>query len=250
MEFKKIIKKFTKSKESVLVVGGRGWIGTHLVPELKKKYYITVLDLKDDNDFLYEPLQRYDAIIFLAVDMARTKEAYEYNKKLYTQLELYRYSYPDTRIVYTSSAAVYPDKQRRMKETSTTKPVNYYGKAKLLGENYTKRFKYHAILRLSNVYGLGGKGVVDLFKQGKRTIFGDGTQVRDYIDVQIVCEAITKALEFPKKWEGITNVSSGMSLSTKRVFEIFGQGNPLYKPARTGDVQYSVLDNTRLKKLL
>ena len=168
-------------RKKTLLVGGAGFIGRNLwskwsVPER------TVFDLSFGQDVLDGIEGKWDTIVFLAVDMGRTARALAYNKELYRALDDYMYKYPDTHVIYTSSAAVYGDSNEPRTERSLTGPVNLYGQSKLLGEAYVQQYQRHTILRLSNVHDRGaGHGVWDSFVNGNRRIHGDGSQVRDYI---------------------------------------------------------------------
>ena len=233
-------------RRKTLVVGGKGFIGSHLMSMIEAD----VIDLKDGNDVIDGISERYDVIVFLAVDMGRTAEAYYYNSMLYDVLDDYMQEYPSTHVIYTSSAAVYPDELLVQTEKSLVAPVNLYGKAKLLGECYVQQYKRHTILRLANVYGDGGSGAYNLFVSGHKTIYGDGKDVRDYIPVDLVCRVIKYAISHPKLFQGITNVSSGQGTTTNSLFAQFGHGRPKHIKARRGDVHYSVLDNSKLNRIL
>lgn len=227
----------------ILIVGGRGFIGSHL--HLKAD----ILDLKDGNDVRHGIDKKYNVIILLAADKGRTKESYNYNTQIYEAINHYMVKYPNTHIIFTSSAAVYPDSVEPQKETNETHPVNLYGLSKLAGEDMIKKYKTHTILRLSNVYGLGGNGAIDLFLNGNNKVFGKNN-IRDYVHADIVAYVIYQAVKHPKKWQGTTNVSSGYGMTTSEIYRIFGTGKPTYAPFRKGDVRCSILDNSKMESQL
>lgn len=237
----------TVFKKKVLIVGGSGFIGSHLHRQLPDAI---VVDLQRGVDFLYVKPYQVDVIVFLAVDMGRTRKAHEYNDNLYAALDHWLRFFPKTHVIYTSSAAVYGDGRKAWKETDIPEPVNWYGKAKLLGECHVQQYRKYTILRLANVFGDGGSGAVDLFQNGVNTIYGTGYDTRDYVSVRLVCEVIVNAIQNPFKWQGITNVSTGEGMTTREVYTVYGHGKPVYKEARDGDVRCSVLDNSKLERLL
>ena len=112
----------------------------------------------------------------------------------------------------------------------------------------------HVSLRLGNVYGPrqmphGEAGVVAIFMGllrdgGTPTIFGDGSQTRDYVYVGDVADAMVRALD---RDGGTYNIGTGIETS---VIELFGAvraasgvaRDPAFAPARLGELQRSVLD--------
>lgn len=238
-------------RKRVLLVGAEGFIGSHL--PVAKSYFEKwdKIDLKSGQDFrnLVDILPYYDFIIFLAVDMGQTQEAYKYNESLYRALDSYMTDHPDTHVIYTSSAAVYSDSKAPHVETDAPAPANWYGDSKWAGERHVAQYRHHTILRLSNVYGYGdGKGVVDRFLRGERAIYGSGRAVRDYIPVEVVALAIDSAMALD--WHGIINISSGRGRSVNELWKILGKSKPVKLAKRPGDVAHSVLDNTKFNNLV
>ncbi|MBI4543025.1 MAG: NAD-dependent epimerase/dehydratase family protein [Gemmatimonadetes bacterium] len=109
------------------------------------------------------------------------------------------------RFVFSSSGGViYGERPPPHVETAPKLPASQYGVSKLAGEYYVacyqRLYGIEAVcLRYSNVYGPrqdphGEAGVVAIFGQRLRdgrpiTIFGDGTQTRDYVYVADVARA-------------------------------------------------------------
>lgn len=223
-----------------LVVGGKGFIGSHL--EIDSD----VIDLKDNEDFLLWEPRRYARIVFLAADLDFDLDAFNYNYDLYQKLDEYMKLYPKTHVVYTSSAFVYGDSMDA-KETDLPAPTHIYGQTKLLGEYFVKRYKYHTILRLSNVYGEGGHSAIDVFRNGGNVIHGKGLQIRDFIPVEYVTYSINKCLK--ERIYGIYNISSGVGQTIKDIYSQFGTRKPVFDEKRDYGLNYVVLNNQKWAKL-
>jgi UDP-glucose 4-epimerase len=119
-------------------------------------------------------------------------------------------------------------------------------------------------VRLGNVYGprqdpLGEAGVVAIFcgkmlDGGTPTIFGDGTQTRDYTYVGDVVSAQLAAAA--SEAGGEFNVGTGRETTVLDVVEVLRglrPGTPFepeMAPARTGEVQRSCLDVSRTRETL
>ncbi len=136
------------------------------------------------------------------------------------------------KVIFASSASVYGNAEYLpMDENHPFNPMTPYCVSKIGCEYLAKMFarqglKYIA-LRYFNVYGLRQSksafytSVINIFvksiKQGVRpTIFGDGTQSMDFINVRDVAEANILAME-SKIENDVFNVASGVSTSIKEL---------------------------------
>ncbi|HEY7456865.1 MAG TPA: NAD-dependent epimerase/dehydratase family protein, partial [Solirubrobacterales bacterium] len=117
------------------------------------------------------------------------------------------------RVVFVSTGgAIYGEgegKQLPLDEGAPIEPLSAYGQSKFAAEGYVALYeRLYGIsgvsLRLGNVYGprqdpLGEAGVIAIFcgllrSGGRPTVFGDGTQTRDYIYVgDVVAAALAAA---------------------------------------------------------
>lgn len=232
---------------NVLVAGGMGFIGSNLCRLLKERDIAhSVVDLKRGIDVCSVDASSFDVIVLLAADLRHTRQMYSNNLRIYNWLS--RHS---AHIIYTSSAAVYGDAVTPHTEDEPTPAPTLYGKSKLLGEQIIKDTQSrYTIFRLGNVYGNGdGNGVIDIFKRGGNKIYGDGEDVRDYIAVEKVCNAIINVLTAPNAFIGqIYNLSSFKTMTTYAAHCEFGTGPAEYVEARGFDVHYSLLDNTKAVK--
>ena len=84
-------------------------------------------------------------------------------------------------------------------------------------------------------------------------IFCDGKQTRDYVFVADVVAANVAALT--KGDNQIINIGTGCATSVNTLFETMAnvaqyKRKPVYKPARAGELNRSLLDASKAKKLL
>jgi nucleoside-diphosphate-sugar epimerase len=170
------------------------------------------------------------------------------------------------KVVFASSAAVYGlNDEIPLTENSTCDPVSPYGMNKWVGELYCKKWSQvfdmeTLCFRFSNVYGpkqgtVGEGGVISIFinnvLQGQPLqVFGDGEQTRDFIFVGDVAYAIYRGVEYDLN--GIYNLSTNTETSVNEFIDslkaVADVKDVLYKEPKPGDIKYSRLDNTRLKK--
>jgi UDP-glucose 4-epimerase len=150
-------------------------------------------------------------------------------------------------------------------ETHALRPVNSYGIVKAAIEHYLQMYRRTrgfspVIVRASNPFGprqahSGVQGVVSTFLRRILTgepieIWGDGTVVRDYLEVSDLAELCVRAGTSDR--EGAYNAGSGHGLSVNDVVEAVrkvtgADVKVIYKPARPVDVPRSVLDCSRAK---
>ncbi|MDX8406984.1 MAG: NAD-dependent epimerase/dehydratase family protein [Mariprofundaceae bacterium] len=173
------------------------------------------------------------------------------------------------RVVYASSAAVYGNPQSLpIDETATLAPISPYGLEKQVNEQYARLFaQLYGLscfgVRYFNVYGPRQDpashyaGVISIFvarmQQGKPvTIFGDGSQSRDFIYVGDVARANEAALFSDA--DGVCNVATGSSitlLDLVRQLEVFaGSSDVHFAAARSGDIRESAASVERMTELL
>lgn len=139
------------------------------------------------------------------------------------------------RLIYLSSGGtVYGDpKYLPISESHPLNPKGFYGATKLAIENYVRLYakKYgfeFIIARPSNPYGPGQKwksnqGVITKFIYNNLTnneieLWGDGTEIRDYIYIDDLCSILAKLTE--GKCNETYNIGSGSGTSLSEILEI------------------------------
>jgi UDP-glucose 4-epimerase len=171
------------------------------------------------------------------------------------------------RLVYSSTGgAIYGETDViPTSEAQPVRPLAPYGQSKFAAEGYCELYsRVHGLstisLRYSNVYGprqdaYGEGGVVAIFAaclaEGRRpTVFGDGLQSRDWVEVSDVVRANLVAAVSPLT--GPVNIACGEETSVLDLIaalnEISEQGSllpPDFAPERLGEVRRSCLDPAR-----
>jgi len=169
-----------------------------------------------------------------------------------------------SRFIYSSSSAVYGDAEPSQKrEDLLPLPVSPYGVGKLAGENFVAAYArcygmQTASLRYFNVFGARQRhdspysAVIPIFLAHLRkgeplTVYGDGTQTRDFVFVEDVVRANLLAMEADGLRGEAFNVASGRSLSLNELIETLAaitgkEPEVRYVPPRPGDIQHSAAD--------
>jgi UDP-glucose 4-epimerase len=172
------------------------------------------------------------------------------------------------RVVFVSTGgAIYGEgdgQQLPLDEDTPVAPLSAYGQSKFAAEGYLALYERlyglsSVSLRLGNVYGprqdpLGEAGVIAIFcgllrSGGQPTVYGDGTQTRDYIYVGDVVGAALAAAGGAAS--GPINIGTGRESSVldlvamlKRLGEV-ESFEPELAPARPGEVQRISVDPAR-----
>ena len=217
---------------TVLVTGGAGFIGSHLVDALHPHNEVRVLDTFTTGDRAYLPegvtvidgdvrdpiavqeaargvdiIFHHAALVSVSQSVDAPRQSNETNLEA-SLLLLEQARQEDARVVVASSAAVYghPD-ELPVSETASTNPTSPYGVQKLALDQYTRLYEElygleTVALRYFNVYGPRQQGpysgVISTFLEQARadepiTIEGDGQQSRDFVHVSDVVRANLRA---------------------------------------------------------
>jgi UDP-glucose 4-epimerase len=179
------------------------------------------------------------------------------------------------RFVFTSTGgAIYGEGAERagelpFAESAACEPFSIYGQSKLAAEGYVDLYRRTrglstAILRLGNVYGPRQDpaleaGVVAIFSDlardgGRPTVFGEGTQTRDYVHVEDVVAALLAARDSDSP--GPFNVGTGEETSVLALADAIGRltgrddFEPQFAPHRDGEVERTAVDPSLAQKEL
>ncbi len=267
----------------VLVTGGSGFIGRHVVGELRGAgAQVRVIDLKPHPDpqvdavtgDLGDPAALeaaidggLDAIVHLAAvtSVLRSVEQPEltFDTNVASTHALLRAAAEAgaRALAFASTNAVTgPMEEPKITERAQLPPLTPYGATKAAGEMlmsaYTASYGLRcACLRLTNVYGPGMQAKDSIVARLMRAIrlgqtfevYGDGRQVRDYVHTADVVRAFMRGLLDPE-WSGPVVIGSGRSLSVLDVVAAVrsATGADLavtHGAARPGEMPAVIVDN-------
>jgi UDP-N-acetylglucosamine/UDP-N-acetyl-alpha-D-glucosaminouronate 4-epimerase len=177
------------------------------------------------------------------------------------------------RVVYAASSSAYGNQPSPRKvESDLPSVLSPYAAAKLTGELYCQAF-WHSYgvetvcLRYFNVFGPRQDpsgpyaAVIPLFIKSiltaqRPTIYGDGLQTRDFTYVENVVQANLKAATAPIEAAGrVFNVGNGEAVSLLGLLQVLNELmsskiEPIFAPARAGDVRDSLADISLARRIL
>jgi UDP-glucose 4-epimerase len=167
------------------------------------------------------------------------------------------------RVVYSSSAAIFGEPQYLpLDEQHPCEPDSPYGCSKLCAEKlclaYSRLYGLSTVcLRYFNVYGRGQRydaygNVLPVFAERMHrheplTVYGDGSQTRDFVNVQDVVRANYRAATVPDAC-GAYNIGSGQATSVNDLVKILEAPSVQYSLHRAGDVRYSLADISKAQR--
>ena len=253
----------------VLVTGGAGFVGSHLVERLVNSNEVTVVDncssgqsdwVPDGAELVQEDLRYRDAlsnvlssefdVVFhlaasKAVDTDNPRKQFEANTQItYNILEAMQEN--DVKeLVYASSSTVYGEAPRPTPEDyAPLEPISPYGASKLADEGLCSAYAHsHGLtvytFRFANVVGprLRGAVIPDFIEKLRRdpdelVILGNGRQKKSYMYISDCIEGILSIIEQADDQMNTYNLGTRTTTSVNRIADIVSDElncNPEYK---------------------
>lgn len=258
-------------RDSVLLLGGTGFIGSALGERLAKEGIPFQSIGRHDAVRLEQLLPQCNTVVHLASATtpgasAKHPDLELGNITLTLRLLALLQTQPETHLIYFSSGGTVYGNPDRLPVTEDTPivPLSNYGAGKAAQEAFCQAFrtKGHAvtILRPSNAYGPGQTmrqsfGLIRTMLEcaclgTPLEIWGDGGNIRDFIYIEDIVEACTRFIKQPQD-SGTYNLGSGIGYTVNQVREIVEamcdkKLITTYRPGRGTDVHNVVLDIAKL----
>jgi UDP-glucose 4-epimerase len=244
----------------ILVTGGAGFIGSHLVERLvTAEERVAVIDdlsrgrrewLHPDAELHEADVRDGDAVVraivqappdlvvhlaamhFIPAVDGAPELAWDVNVTATRTLLDALAPRPPELLLFASSAAVYPDTRGPISEACPPEPFDLYGETKLEGERLVREFESRAgtrcvVARIFNVIGRRETNphvVPDLVAQLRRgdmpVRLGSLNPRRDYTDVVDVAVALEQLLSLGDDRAGTFNLGSGRSVSVAELVRV------------------------------
>lgn len=238
----------------ILIIGSKGFIGSHCMEIFGHKYDVFGCDIEEDNsnknyrrvdpiDFDLSHLfssERFEVCIncsgAASVPQSINQPLHDFTLNtlnVFKILDSIRKHAPSCRFINISSAAVYGNpKSLPVSEDHPKIPISPYGEHKLMAERILSEFYSNyaiktASLRVFSAYGVGLKKQLfwDLYQKFRDNsqiiLYGTGKESRDFIYVTDLVKAIECVMD-NSTFEGeVVNVANGVELTIENVVSQF-----------------------------
>ncbi|WP_304062798.1 NAD-dependent epimerase/dehydratase family protein [Pedobacter glucosidilyticus] len=273
----------------VLIIGAKGFIGTHLYSYLtQKNNQITACDvvidyetpnyiLIDQSNADYDDLfKSYNFDICINCSGASSvpdsvtnpqRDFYLNTINVFNMLEGIRKYQPNCKFLNLSSAAVYGNpKQLPIKETDISKPLSPYGfhkkNAELICEEFHQFYQLNTCsVRIFSAYGNGLKKQIfwDIAQKAKGsntlTLFGTGMESRDFIHIDDIVANLELIMLKDSFTANIYNIANGVEITIEQAAKellkaLNWHGKLIFNQVvRVGDPQNWCADILKIKAL-
>jgi UDP-glucose 4-epimerase len=230
----------------IVVTGGSGYVGRHVVRLLGQRA-LAIDDLRNSRRPIHAPGRFIESDISSAAHKVNwddvqgivhcagsispresvAEPALYWQNNVAAALAFFGQVPRRIPVVLSSSCAVYGNRLAAINEETVPRPISPYGQTKLACESLLRDLGFQATaLRYFNVAGgeESHRDEIHLIPRAVRaaltgeifTVFGDGSQIRDFVHVEDLVVAHLQALTKPP---GVYNLGSGRGYSVKGVLE-------------------------------
>lgn len=239
---------------NILIIGSKGFIGSHCVNYFSKNHDVwecdVVADYVSKNYSIVDATNTDYSDIFqqqqfdICINCSGASSVQDSVKKpqrdfilntvnVHKQLDAIRKFNPNCKYLNLSSAAVYGNPMKLpISESHNTNPISPYGMHKKMAEEvcelFHDQFKIKCCsLRIFSAYGEGLKKQLfwDLYQKGKANskivLYGTGNESRDFIHISDILSAIDCVITNGYFENEVINIANGTEVSIKTVANLF-----------------------------
>ncbi len=262
-------------RDSILITGGRGFIGSQLMRRLSEKYEVESFDIADGQDLrnleqVRKAVKGKFAVFHLAavadLNWARAHplETMQINVQgtwnVAYACEEYR-----TRLFFASTCCIFGNQRvHPATEESLPNPAEIYACSKLAGEYIIKGFHHtygleYNLMRFATIYGEGTRPALathiflgQALRGEPLTVHGDGKQTRTLTYIGDLVDAVI-ALYHSGRINGVWNMSNTEEISATKmaedIKEITGSKSKIvFIPQRVGQTYRESISADKMMK--
>jgi len=241
-------------ERTILITGGSGFVGRHMVKKFSDMgYNVRIFDIAEpkypldkNTEFIKGDIFNIDSITAAINDVSTVihlvgladagvaqknpMKSFQLNiLSLQNILEACRIC-GNKKIIFPSSAAVYGiTEDLPIKENFPVSPTNIYSAHKVICEKMVQAYQKnygvnYVVLRFFNVYGKGNEGVIGIFldkaKKGETIESFGPFQYRDFIYAGEVANAVYMAVAHDKATNRIINIGSSKGIQIREILNL------------------------------
>ena len=217
------------------ITGSNGVLGSYLQKILNDDELILFNQRIEDTVCLKKWIidNNFDAIIHLAAIVPINMVNKNKKKSLKINFNgtkniidiINRFSTKKVWFFFSSTSHVYASSNKSVKENHKTNPISYYGKTKLLAEQYLLNNTKKIIPCVGRIFSFTSKKqkksflipsiISKLKNKNNKVYFENLSHIRDFLQIKDICKAIKFLVK--KKCKGIYNISSNKKISIKDI---------------------------------